>query len=135
MTFIVQDLDRMEEILLTVFDAQKVYDSGGNTFSLSEERFFLLGPKDRPIWVAIMAGAPLPIRTYNHVAFKINDADYEQYLDRVQKLGLHVREGRSRVKGEGRSIYFYDEDNHMFELHTGTLDERLRRYQSTFPEG
>jgi fosfomycin resistance protein FosX len=24
--------------------------------------------------------------------------------------------------------YFYDYDNHLFELHTGTLEERLARY-------
>ncbi|MFL4466318.1 FosX/FosE/FosI family fosfomycin resistance thiol transferase, partial [Brucella melitensis] len=43
MTFIVRDLDRMEEILTTVFDARRVYDSGAETFSLSKERFFLIG--------------------------------------------------------------------------------------------
>ncbi|MDP3309636.1 MAG: FosX/FosE/FosI family fosfomycin resistance thiol transferase, partial [Polaromonas sp.] len=26
--------------------------------------------------------------------------------------------------------YFYDFDNHLFELHTGTLDERLRQYKA-----
>ncbi len=75
-----------------------------------------------------MEGEPLASRTYNHVAFKIPDADYDLYLRRVCALGLEVREGRSRVEGEGRSIYFYDDDNHMFELHTGTLGERLKRY-------
>ena len=39
-----------------------------------------------------------------------------------------MREGRSRVDGEGQFIYFYDYDNHMFELHSGTLEERLARY-------
>jgi catechol 2,3-dioxygenase-like lactoylglutathione lyase family enzyme len=39
-TFIVSDLDKMEGILTTVLDAKKVYDSGENTFSLSEEIFF-----------------------------------------------------------------------------------------------
>jgi fosfomycin resistance protein FosX len=41
---------------------------------------------------------------------------------------LKVREGRPRVEGEGRSIYFYDHDNHLIELHSGTLKERLKRY-------
>ena len=54
--------------------------------------------------------------------------DYDDRLDRIRSLGLEVREGRSRVEGEGDSIYFYDHDNHMFELHSGTLEKRLRRY-------
>jgi fosfomycin resistance protein FosX len=134
MTFIVRDLDRMEAILTTILGARKVYDSGDDTFSLSRERFFLAGgePGDAdapaPIWIAIMEGESLPSRTYNHVAFKIAEADYATLLERIRALGLEVREGRSRVAGEGRSIYFHDHDNHLFELHTGTLGERLQRY-------
>jgi catechol 2,3-dioxygenase-like lactoylglutathione lyase family enzyme len=127
-TFIVRDLDQMEKILVSVLGARKVYDSGDNTFSVSRERFFLAGDKPAPIWLAIMEGESLPTRTYNHVAFKISEADYPACLERVQALGLEVREGRSRVAGEGRSIYFHDHDNHLFELHTGTLTERLQRY-------
>jgi fosfomycin resistance protein FosX len=124
MTFIVRDLDRMESLLTMVLGARKVYDSGSKTFSLAKERFFLVGG----LWIAVMEGEPLPIRTYNHIAFKIDDADYDSYLARIRSLGLELREGRSRVEGEGRSIYFYDHDNHMFELHTGTLEQRLARY-------
>ena len=123
-TFIVSDLDRMEEMLVTVLDARKIYDSGDATFSLSKERFFDIGG----VWVATMEGTPLSDRTYNHVAFKMAPADYEDKLVRIKALGLDVREGRSRVEGEGQSIYFYDHDNHMFELHSGTLEDRLRRY-------
>lgn len=47
---------------------------------------------------------------------------------RIETLGLTFREGRSRIEGEGRSLYFYDYDNHLFELHTGTLSERLKSY-------
>jgi fosfomycin resistance protein FosX len=134
LTFTVRDLDRMEAILTTVLGARKVYDSGDETFSLSRERFFLVGETlgdadaPAPIWIAIMEGESLPSRTYNHVAFKVSEADYPMLLGRVRSLGLDVREGRSRVAGEGWSIYFYDNDNHLFELHTGTLDERLKRY-------
>jgi catechol 2,3-dioxygenase-like lactoylglutathione lyase family enzyme len=126
LTFIVADLDRMEEILVSILGARKVYDSGAETFSLSPERFFLLGADD--IWIAIMAGDPLPSRTYNHVALKIEEADFEAYRARIGALGLDVRESRPRVAGEGRSLYFHDHDNHLFELHTGTLGERLARY-------
>jgi catechol 2,3-dioxygenase-like lactoylglutathione lyase family enzyme len=124
MTFIVSDLDRMEALLTTVLNARKVYDSGSQTFSLARERFFLVGR----LWIATMEGESLPGRTYNHIAFKIDDADYDDCLARVRSLGLDLREGRPRVAGEGRSIYFYDHDNHLFELHTGTLEQRLARY-------
>lgn len=128
MTFVVRSLDRMEEILRTVLDARKVYDSGDTTFSIAKERFFLIGTGPDPVWVAVMEGEPLPTRTYNHVAFHMADADWDERLSRIRSLGLDVREGRSRVPGEGRSIYFHDDDNHLFELHTGTLAERLQRY-------
>ena len=124
MTFIVRDLDRMEEILTTVLDAQKIYDSGDESFSLSKERFFDIGG----IWVATMEGDPLSERSYNHVAFKMVPEDYDTKMKQIRQLGLDVREGRSRVAVEGHSIYFYDDDNHMFELHSGTLEERLQRY-------
>lgn len=124
MTFIVKDLDAMENLLVTVLDARKIYDSGDDTFSLSKERFFDIGG----LWVATMEGEPLPAKTYNHVAFQIADSDYDMYLERIKSLKLELREGRARVQGEGRSIYFYDDDNHMFELHSGTLEERLARY-------
>ena len=124
MTFIVRDLDKMEELLTTVLDARKIYDSGEKTFSISRERFFDIGG----LWVATMEGEPLQDRTYNHVAFKMAADEYDDRLQRIRSLGLDVREGRSRVEGEGHSIYFYDHDNHMFELHSGTLEERLRRY-------
>ncbi|MCW2525108.1 MAG: FosX/FosE/FosI family fosfomycin resistance thiol transferase, partial [Frankiales bacterium] len=123
MTFIVRDLERMTAILEGIFDAREVYASDAEQFSLSREKFFLIGD----IWVAIMEGEPLAERSYNHIAFKIDDADFDGYAERVAKLELDMRPPRPRVEGEGRSIYFYDDDNHMFELHTATLDERLKR--------
>lgn len=125
LTFIVRDLDRMEAILTRVLGAKKVYDSGERTFSLSKERFFDVAG----LWIAIMEGPPLPERSYNHVAFKIAATDYDRCLEAIRDLGLDLRESRPRVEGEGRSIYFHDEDNHLFELHTGTLEERLARYR------
>lgn len=129
MTFIVRNLDKMEVLLAQVFDAKKIYDSGEDTFSISRERFFDIGG----VWVATMEGDPLSERSYNHVAFKMADGEYDDRLQRILALGLEVKEGRSRVEGEGQSIYFYDYDNHMFELHSGTLDERLRKYASKAP--
>ena len=124
MTFVVRDLDRMTHILEGVFDAEEIYSSGEDTFSVSREKFFLVGG----IWIAIMEGDGLPSRSYNHIAFKIPDDDFDIYVERVAALGLDMRPPRPRVAGEGRSIYFHDDDNHLFELHTGTLSERMARY-------
>jgi catechol 2,3-dioxygenase-like lactoylglutathione lyase family enzyme len=123
-TYVVRDLDRMTRILTSIFDAQEVYASGAETFSVAREKFFQVGD----LWIAVMEGEPLPSRTYNHVAFKIQDAEFEAYEAKVKAMGLEIRPPRQRVTGEGRSLYFYDDDNHLFELHTGTLAERLERY-------
>jgi fosfomycin resistance protein FosX len=124
MTFIVKDLERTAEFFRFVFDAVEIYSSGNNTFSIAREKFFSIGDQ----WIAIMEGEPLSERTYNHIAFKIQEEDFEEYLERIRQSGVEFKELRSRVEGEGRSLYFYDFDNHLFELHTGTLSERLRRY-------
>lgn len=124
-TFIVRDLKKMTHFLTTIFDAKEIYSSGDKTFSISQEKFFLIND----IWIAIMEGEPLSEKTYNHVAFKVAQEDFDKYIERIKKLGIEVREGRSRVPGEGNSLYFYDYDNHLFELHTGTLQQRLERYE------
>lgn len=124
-TFIVKDLAKATEFFEKIFDATEVYSSGDATFSLSREKFFLIHDQ----WIAVMEGEALPVRSYNHVAFKIAEADVELYQARIQALGLECRTPRPRVPGEGRSLYFYDFDNHLFELHTGTLAERLARYR------
>jgi catechol 2,3-dioxygenase-like lactoylglutathione lyase family enzyme len=132
-TFIVSELDRMEQLLTAVLGAVRVYDSGSEIFSLSEERFFLIGEGDSVTWVAIMQGdAALP-RTYNHVAFQVRREDLPALRETIIGLGLDIRPPRSRVHGEGASIYFYDHDGHLFELHAGSLRERLAVYRAGAP--
>jgi len=124
-TLITRDLSRMSTIVEQVLDGREVYFSGDDTFSLSREKFFIVGGH----WIAVMEGESLPSRTYNHIAFKIAPSEVETYRARIEKLGLEFRESRPRVEGEGHSLYFYDHDNHLFELHTGTLEERLEWYK------
>lgn len=123
-TLIVKDLKKTAAFLQTVFDAKEVYASGETQFSLSKEMYFLIND----VWLCIMEGAPLSEPTYNHIAFQIAESDYASYKEKVIASGAELRPERPRIDGEGRSIYFYDFDNHLFELHTGTLDERLKRY-------
>lgn len=123
-TFIVKDLEKMKRLIIEVLGGEEVYSSGEETFSIAKEKFFVVSG----VWIAAMEGEPLPVRTYNHVAFKVNPDDLPRLKSTIERLGLEMRESRSRVEGEGQSIYFYDYDNHLFELHTGTLEERLKRY-------
>lgn len=123
-TFIVRDLDKMASLLVGALGGEEVYSSGDDTFSISREKFFLIGG----VWIATMEGDPLAERSYNHVAFKVRDEDLQRYEAAIKELGLDVRKPRPRVEGEGQSLYFHDFDNHLFELHTGTLSDRLDRY-------
>jgi len=125
-TFIVKDLERMKLLLVDALGGKEVYDSGDKQLSLSREKFFEVGG----VWIAAMEGDPLSEKTYNHVAFKVPADDLPRYRAAIEKLGLPIREPRPRIDGEGQSLYFYDFDNHLFELHAGTLTDRLAAYAS-----
>ncbi|KRG68378.1 FosX/FosE/FosI family fosfomycin resistance hydrolase [Pseudoxanthomonas dokdonensis] len=124
LTFLVRDLDRMTRLLCDGLGAELVYDSHGRNFSLSRERFFLLAG----VWIAIMEGEPPIQRSYQHVAFAVSDEQLPLYRARLEALGVELLPARSRIQGEGQSLYFHDFDNHLFELHTGTLSQRLAAY-------
>ncbi|SEQ75047.1 hypothetical protein SAMN05216362_12529 [Piscibacillus halophilus] len=47
----------------------------------------------------------------------------------IRLINLDMKPPRPRISGEGYSIYFYDYDHNLFELHTGTLEERLSTYK------
>lgn len=123
-TLIVRDLEKSATLLKHIFGAEEIYSSGKDTFSSSQEKFFIIND----VWLCLMEGKPLKERDYNHIAFRVADADFAELATRVQDIGVEIKPGRSRVEGEGRSLYFYDYDDHLFELHSGSLEERLARY-------
>jgi fosfomycin resistance protein FosX len=126
-TFVVTDVERAATFFLDGLGAVEVYDSREKNFSLSREKFFMLCGT----WFAVMQGEPPPVRTYGHLAFKIDDADLEGFEARLRAIGAEIKPPRPRIPDEGRSLYFYDFDNHLFELHTGTLEERLESYAAS----
>lgn len=123
LTFLARDIDRTAALLCKGLGAEEVYDSKERNFSLTREKFFVLGG----VWLAYMEGTPTE-RSYRHVAFEVEEAALPRYEDSLRKLGVEVKPPRPRVDGEGLSLYFYDDDNNLFELHTGTLVQRLARY-------
>ena len=123
LTFLVRDPDRSARLFVEGLGAEEVYDSRGRNFSLSREKFILLGG----VWIALMEGEPAE-PSYRHVAFEVDESDLPGFEMRLRALGADILPSRPRVDGEGASLYFRDFDNHLFELHAGTLDQRLARY-------
>lgn len=60
LTFLVRDLDRMAKFICDGLGAVEIYDSNGKNFSLSREKFFVLGG----VWIAAMEGIPPAERSY-----------------------------------------------------------------------
>ena len=116
-TFVVTDLERTKIFFEQIFGAKEVYSS-------PTAKYFQLNS----LWIALNKGESLSERTYNHIAFAIEDDDFDMYVERINSVGAEIIQGRTRLDGEGRSLYFYDYDNHLFELHTGTLSQRLDCY-------
>lgn len=123
-TLICQDLKKSSELFCHLLGAIEVYSSEKHQFSISHEKFLLLGD----LWIALMQGEPIE-RSYNHIAFQVDEDQLADLEKRIIALGLEMRPSRPREIREGKSLYFYDYDNHLFELHTGTLANRLSFYQ------
>ena len=123
-TFVVEDIERTAMFLCEGLGAEEIYDSQAKNFTISREKFFLLGG----VWIVALQGKSLAERSYRHLAFKIDEKDIRDYEIKLKAIGVEVIPSRKRVDGEGKSLYFYDFDNHLFELHTGTLEQRLERY-------
>ena len=122
-TLICKNLERSALLFTELFEAREVYSSDQKNFSLSREKFFLIGD----LWVALMEGDSLE-RSYNHIAFRIEEEDMTFFQSKIQALELEMAPARVRDSKEGQSLYFYDYDNHLFELHTGDLATRLEYY-------
>lgn len=126
LTFVVKDLEMSASHFKKIFGAREIYDSNKKNFSTMPEKFLLIGD----IWIALMEGVPVQERSYQHIAFKVNLEDLAEYRKKIIECGLEIKESRNRIKGEGESLYFYDSDDHLFELHTDTLEERLQKYSN-----
>ena len=117
-TFVVNDIDRMTLFLCEGLGAREVFDNNDLKGPVPREKFFVLGDT----WLAAIAGESPAERSYQHVAFKVSSSDLAYFESKLRGIGVDIKPPRPRVAGEAESLYFYDFDNHLFELHKKDLE-------------
>lgn len=89
------------------------------------------------IWLALNVEEDIPRRdihlSYTHLAFTVSEAELPDWERRLRLGGARIFESRERDPRDRTSIYFADPDGHKFELHTGTLHDRLQYYRAAMP--
>jgi catechol 2,3-dioxygenase-like lactoylglutathione lyase family enzyme len=80
------------------------------------ETFIRLGG----IWIALVAAPVERARTGDHIAFHATPEILEATVARLQALGREFIRARSNT-----SLYFFDYDDHVFELDTADIDKEL----------
>jgi fosfomycin resistance protein FosX len=112
---VVKDPARTAALFHALFDARVIErkDAEGH-----RETFVALGGT----WIVLVGAAVERARTGDHIAFRASPEVLESTAAKLQSMGLEFIRARSN-----RSLYFFDYDEHVFELDSEDLDVELGR--------
>ncbi|KMK74703.1 metallothiol transferase FosB [Alkalihalobacillus pseudalcaliphilus] len=120
--FSVSDLDASIEFYQQVFGAELLVKGNSTAY------FDLNG-----MWLALNEEKEIPREeitlSYTHLAFSIAEEEFNDIYEQLVDLKVNILQGRERDVRDKKSIYFTDLDGHMFEFHTGTLEDRMNYYK------
>jgi catechol 2,3-dioxygenase-like lactoylglutathione lyase family enzyme len=69
------------------------------------------------IWIVLVGASVQRTRTGDHIAFRATPEILEATAAKLQAMGREFIRARSNT-----SLYFFDYDDHVFELDTGAID-------------
>lgn len=112
---VVRDPARTAALFRDLFSAQAVEreDDEGHI-----ETFVRLGG----IWIVLVAAAAQRARTGDHIAFRATQEILEATAAKLAAMGREFIRARA-----DRALYFFDYDDHVFELDCEDLEEELGR--------